>query len=124
MGSARLGNQVPHVLHLYFHEADVGAVTNLVLHQGTWFGTLERRIAAVEDPTIDMFISFCQRWHDRLDAGGAPDAIEFEAFPKLLRDGSWTLRSAEGQIAQVVAQAPVFLSSGEITWSPLEPSPA
>ena len=61
MGSARLGNQVPHVLHLYFHEADVGAVTSLVLHQGTWFGTLERRIAAVEDPTIDMLISFCQR---------------------------------------------------------------
>jgi hypothetical protein len=98
----------------------IGRITDVFVHQGTWFGRFEIAL----DPTADAlarrfvdFIEFCRNWHERLDKPPTqqPDADEFDAYSDVIESGLWTVESAGGEIHQV-EHAPVFSGVEDVSW--------
>jgi hypothetical protein len=104
-------------LRLRYGSVNVGDIGDAFCHQGTWFGTFQRKISGkcgpVEQRLCD-FITFCEEWHARLRAGGVPDALEFDKFSDLLGSGLWQIEAPDGSLTPI-EEAPVF-AEGEVSW--------
>jgi len=62
---------------------------------------------------VHDFISFCQRWHRRLDAGEASDASEFDEFKDIVDSDSWSIELPDSTTTNI--GCPVFYGD-EISW--------
>jgi hypothetical protein len=103
---------------LYYESACVGDVDDPIDHQGTWSGRFRARIPkerAEIGEIIGRFITFCERWHERLKAGENPDPSEFDAFREVIESCNWEVEDGKG-IRTPIDGAPVFIA-GEISWS-------
>jgi hypothetical protein len=102
---------------LYYDSVLVGEIADPFEHQGTWFGTFISRLSPTGSETqrrLAEFIAFSERWHERLKAGGDPDAAEFDEFGPIVRSGGWQVVDERGE-RTAVDQAPVFVD-GEVSW--------
>ena len=109
---------------LYYDSVLVGEIADPFEHQGTWFGAFTSRLPAGGSELqrrLAQFITFCERWHHRLNAGDDPDAAEFDEFGPIVRSGRWQV-VGERDEGVSVDQAPVFVE-GEVSWVCQEPRP-
>ena len=98
----------------------VGHVSDAFESDATWYGNLEvtlRRGSAAPTDRILDFVAFSQDWNERAlsQRENPPEPADFGAFEDLIADGLWTVSHASGNRHRI-AEAPVFLRSGELSW--------
>jgi hypothetical protein len=104
---------------LWYSELLVGHITDILLHQGTWFGIFRRskrldRTALVR--RLDEYIAFCRNWNERQQDDDPPGAEGFEDFNDVMKSGSWVIETAEGE-KRALRDAPNFFGDHEISWA-------
>jgi hypothetical protein len=111
-------------LQLWYGDVLVADMLGAKPHQGTWFA-LYRQLVAPDQGEVERrlceFIAFCERWHQRLGRGEAPDAREFDQFEDLIESGSWRVPCSDGTV--LMTEAPIF-AEGEVSWNHPESRPS
>ena len=105
------------MLKLRCEKVSVGTVTDVLEHQGTWFGTFRQTVSPdvgeIERRLCD-FIEFCCEFNRRCGAGMDADATAFDQFRDLFAPGLWHTAAPDGTVNGIV-EAPNF-SDEEVSW--------
>lgn len=110
---------------LWFGELLVAELSNVIAHQGTWFGdyisvaTIKQCSSAAE---IDKYIVFSKKLHKRLKQGKNPDPREFDRFKDVLYSKLWRVRFSDG-CELAMNEGPGFVA-GEVSWNHPEDLPS
>ena len=107
-------------LALRYDSLDIGSIDDAFCGEEatrTWFGKFSaslRNGQDVSEKRIHDFISYCQKWHQRLEVGEAPNASEFNEFKDIVDSDSWSIGQPGGTAIDI--RCPVFYGD-EITWT-------
>jgi hypothetical protein len=99
-------------LDLYFGPHLVGSVSNTYYSELNWYGTLQPSEGM--PARIREFITLCQDWHGRLEAGQPHHADEFNAWRDVHDPGEWRTIGPASNVQRITA--PVFWPNGDIWW--------
>ena len=105
-------------LHLRYGPVFVGELTDVIVHQGTWFGLFQQTVTPDQGPTEQRlcdFITFCKRFNAQIEAGEDPDDAEFVKFGDVIDSPLWHTRCADGTDVEIKG-APTF-DAHEASWS-------
>jgi hypothetical protein len=106
-------------LQLQYGTLLVGELSDVIEHQGTWFGSFRQTLSGDEGPAgkrLCDYISFCRDWDRRIKDGLEPDAAEFDDYLDLRTSGLWHILPSDGTVV-VLREAPYFFHSyDEVTW--------
>lgn len=102
------------ILHLWYGEFLVAKVSNIVVHQGTWFGDYRQVVTLEQGKRATLlcdFIVFVENWHKRLEQGENPDPNQFERFKEVLYSGLWHGKNAPMAVSWQLMEPPVSLQA-------------
>ncbi|WP_020470033.1 hypothetical protein [Zavarzinella formosa] len=95
----------------------VAEVSNVIVHQGTWFGNYRQVVNQEQGKQairLCDYITFDERWHKQLKQGQDPDPSQFDHFKDVLCSGLWRVRFPDGDMLLMI-EGPGF-TEGEACW--------
>jgi hypothetical protein len=107
----------PIQLTLLYGSLNVGRIEDAFCSDDTWYGRFEATIKSSDGPLAERlleFICFCEEWHQRL-AAPSTDPCEFDHYSDVIKSGLWETQAETGENWQI-AEAPLFLLGGDVTW--------
>ena len=111
-------NPPPLSAQLWYGDLLVAELSNVIVHQGTWFGDYRQVVTRGQGNQATRlcdYIAFDEKWHQRLKQGKNPDPKQFDHFKDVLYSGLWRVRFPDGgELA--LAEGPGFVA-GEACWN-------
>jgi hypothetical protein len=124
MTAAHDAGSSPLSLQLWYGDLLVAEVSNVIVHQGTWFGDYKQVVTREQGKQATRlcdYIAFDGNWHKRLKHGKNPDQKQFEHFKDVLYSGMWRVKCPDGSELTMV-EGPGFVAV-EVCWNHPENEP-